>query len=234
MANAIQAPTKVRTESFMEDSNGVTKIYARSLSCHCDHCLRREFKKLKCEELEQCGSMFDNIVHMTQTAGARVTTKLRGRKGKVSDSRRLAARNTCFGEVVALDSANDSEHTFWLARVVEPATKYAGLTKPRHDPPLHNLKNNYYLKVCMFDRFPIDSSTIFKLGKEVRIINAEAVILRHVCAGHHCSNQVQTPDPRTSRHPAGRTVLGDHCEKHDSCASRSVCQLARVDDGSKS
>ena len=49
----------------------------------------------------------------------------------------------------------------------------------------------HYLKVRMFDRFPIDSSTIFKLGKEVRIINAEAVILSHV--------QATTAAPKSKR-----------------------------------
>lgn len=155
------------------------KIRTRPLSCHCDACIRWEFAN--CE-----GGKFKWVATtMYKESASKNGKAMRSRKDKLSRLRRLAARGTTPGEIVALESRNDSEgFGFWLAEVVEsaaycmnPKTQWKGL-----DHAVQLVKGHYYIKVKMLARFPVDSPGEFRLlsDEEDWIVPAEGVMLRNV------------------------------------------------------
>ena len=113
-------------------------------------------------------------------------SSMRSRKSKLSDMRRLAARNSTSGEVVALESKDDNEgFGFWLAEVVTPASYEYGNArgkKTRVVDGVSLVQGNWYIEVKIIDRYPATSSTVFKLEPSQKVwkVNAEGVMLRNV------------------------------------------------------
>jgi hypothetical protein len=86
----------------------------------------------------------------TMPASGRSTT--RATKTKTRDARRLKARTATVGAYVALQSAGDEDHVWWLAQVVDKAWKHKG-----RDQRVDNLamtKDGWYIKVHHFDNEP--------------------------------------------------------------------------------
>lgn len=168
---------------FCFDFGDGNKVRSRSLSCHCDDCLARDFGK--CDAHKNMGKWSATSMVFEQPSNAK--KNLRGLKDRLSNLRRQSAKETTVGEIVALETpeADDKEgFGFWLARVVEPA-------KFNYDKKTVKLDNvtlkpgGFYTKVKIIERFPVDSPTTYRLLADERVwrIDAEAVILRNVQLG---------------------------------------------------
>ena len=160
------------------------KIATRGLSCHCDDCLEREYSKCAVHQaLVARGLGWAATTISFERAGEQASkSSMRSRKSKLSDMRRLAARNSTPGEVVALESKDDNEgFGFWLAEVVEEAKYYHGATNKMVDGVLFE-KGCWYINVKIIDRFPATSPTTFKLEPSQKAwkVNAEGVMLSNV------------------------------------------------------
>jgi hypothetical protein len=158
----------------------VDKVRYRPLSCHCDSCIAREWNK--CVHKTQNGW---KVASMTSEAASATKKGLKSRKSRLSDLRRLAARATAVGEIVALEApANNEGFSFWLARVEARAAAdhYGRAQKVRG---VNLVQGHWYISVKVIDRFPADSPSQFRLkpDEETWKINAEAVVLRNVQLG---------------------------------------------------
>jgi hypothetical protein len=68
-------------------------------------------------------------------------------------------------------------NSWWLAKVTGECFKYTGATKAVDKDGLRMKKNGFYLKVQMYSRTTVSSSSQFEVdGSEERTIDAEGVI----------------------------------------------------------
>ena len=75
--------------------------------------------------------------------------------------RRSLARKAKAKDRIALQSADDEDHLWWMAEVVGVAKRHTGPTSKIDGKKL--VKGAYYMEVCYYDR-PAASSNIFQLA----------------------------------------------------------------------
>ena len=131
------------------------KVATRALSCHCDKCLSRKYRS--CDAHKAMGGWKATKIYYERAGGQASKSAMRSRKEKLSDMRRLAARNAKPGAVVALESKDDNEgFGFWLAEGVQPAKFHYGESKKVDGVLLE--KRNFYITVKIIDRYPTTST----------------------------------------------------------------------------
>ena len=110
---------------------------------------------------------------------ANASTRTRGARGKISVQRQGIAQAVKADEMIAMESADDAQgFSFWLARAKGPAYKHTGEREEKDGRTL--IPNTWYIDVCYYERFPLNSPSTFKLGQETYLENAERVISRKV------------------------------------------------------
>ena len=118
----------------------------RELSCRCRCCLEHRWN--------ECNSVNAGAwkrVSMRYTAASAVA-RTRGQRSQISQKRQKLAQAVQADEIIAMESANDSEgFRFWLARAEGPATKYQG-------DRIHSRG--------LFRTLPLELSLHFQLGQE--------------------------------------------------------------------
>lgn len=164
--------------SFCFRVAGENVLAYRELSCRCACCLQHKWS--------ECGSVDAGPwkrVTMSNTA-ASVVPKTRGQRAVTSEARRRIAAGVKENEIIAMESAGDSEgFRFWLAVAEGPAFKYQGERKEEDGRVL--IPGTWYIALRYFNRFPVNSSSTFKLGEQKQIENAEGVIARNVAVQRH-------------------------------------------------
>jgi len=91
----------IRSHFFfaMIDAN---TLWMRQLSCHCDKCMRAEYKACEAREWK--------VVKIIKTAGARGNAgTLRSAKSALDAKRRALASSAVVDQLIAVESANDAE-----------------------------------------------------------------------------------------------------------------------------
>ena len=168
---------------FCFDFSDDNKVRTRELSCHCDQCLHRKFRK--------CASHKGwKTTSMTYESGSTLasTSNTKSVEEKLSRLRRAEARQVNAGEIVALQSEDDSEGiSFWFAEAVtvvpheKPCFCYQGNPK-KIDGVEEFKRGNYYITLQSIDRFPADSETMFRQNTRDTpwTVHAEGVALRNV------------------------------------------------------
>ena len=153
-------------------------LAVRELSCRCRCCL--EYRWTECKNAD-AGPW--RRVAMTSSAAsvlAATRTQRSASLSVISSQRHRLARGAAVGEIIAMQSADDSEgFSFWLARVESVAYQHAD----ENSTDNHGRKfvrGGWYIEVRYYERFPTTSPSIFKLGSQVQKENAEGVIARNV------------------------------------------------------
>ena len=135
---------------------------------------------------------------MTSSA-ASVLAATRTQRSVISSQRQRLARGAAVGEIIAMQSADDSEgFSFWLARVESVAYQHADNISDNHGRKF--VRGGWYIGVRYYERFPTTSPSIFKLGSQVLKENAEeGVIARNVPWKSRPFGAVHGQRPRVSR-----------------------------------
>jgi hypothetical protein len=99
-----------------------TTLWMRKLSCHCEVCLRGEFKKFPHDD--ECGPW--HVVKLIKTAASAPVT-LRSAKATLDSKRRNLAKSAVVNQLIALESADDEQgFNWWLAVVSGTAFQHKG------------------------------------------------------------------------------------------------------------
>ena len=81
--------------------------------------------------------------------------------------------------MIAMESADDAQgFSFWLARAKGPAYKHTGEREEKDGRTL--IPNTWYIDVCYYERFPLNSPSSFKFAEKMYTENAEGVIARNI------------------------------------------------------
>ena len=81
--------------------------------------------------------------------------------------------------MIAMESADDAQgFSFWLARAKGPAYKHTGEREEKDGRTL--IPNTWYIDVCYYERFPLNSPSTFKFAEKMYTENAEGVIARNI------------------------------------------------------
>ena len=148
-------------------------IAVRELSCRCSFCLALRWTECTNND---AGSWAR--VRMLKTAAA-TGSKTRSQRATESTKRISLARAVAAGEVIALESSDDTEgFSFWLALADGPAVKYTGETKSRNGVKF--VKGGFYLTLRYYERFPPSSPSNFKLSAQSWTVDATGVMARSI------------------------------------------------------
>ena len=149
----------------------------RKLSCHCEVCLRGEFKK--CPHDDECGPW--HVVKLIKTAASAPVT-LRSAKATLDSKRRNLAKSAVVNQLIALESDNDEQgFIWWLAVVSGTAFQHKGKACTT-SAGVKLVKDGWYLSVKYYDRTPLTSTDSFVLDqKSEMVIDAEGVIFTGSC-----------------------------------------------------
>ena len=148
-------------------------LAVRELSDRCEHCLAGRWDQ--CEN-DDTGSW--RYIPM-QLKAATAATKTRSQRTAISMERVRLARAVASDEVIALESADDSEgFSFWLALAEGPAFVYTGQKKFENGRSF--VPGGYYITVRYYERFPPSSPSSFQLNDTKWTENAEGIISRNV------------------------------------------------------
>lgn len=151
----------------------------RKLSCHCEVCLRGEFKK--CPHDDECGPW--HVVKLIKTAASAPVT-LRSAKATLDSKRRNLAKSAVVNQLIALESADDEQgFNWWLAVVSGTAFQHKGKACTT-SAGVKLVKDGWYLSVKYYDsdRTPPTSTDSFVLDqKSEKVIDAEGVIFTGSC-----------------------------------------------------
>ncbi len=149
----------------------------RKLSCHCEVCLRGEFKK--CPHDDECGPW--HVVKLIKTAASAPVT-LRSAKATLDSKRRNLAKSAVVNQLIALESADDEQgFNWWLAVVSGTAFQHKGKACTT-SAGVKLVKDGWYLSVKYYDRTPLTSTDSFVLDqKSEMVIDAEGVIFTGSC-----------------------------------------------------
>ena len=148
------------------------RLYTRTLSCHCQHCMNSDWNRCRTKETGEW-----NVHEMQHAPGSELNCgrALRSDRTAISMKRQALAQKCNVGDWVALESNNDADgFSFWLAKVNSVAFKYDGPRK-RVDGVLFR-KGGRYIEVTIYDRFPVSSKTSFKSTEAPWTIDAEGII----------------------------------------------------------
>jgi len=149
----------------------------RKLSCHCEVCLRGEFKK--CPHDDECGPW--HVVKLIKTAASAPVT-LRSAKATLDSKRRNLAKSAVVNQLIALESADDEQgFNWWLAVVSGTAFQHKGKACTT-SAGVKLVKDGWYLSVKYNERTPPTSTDSFVLDqKSEMVIDAEGVIFTGSC-----------------------------------------------------
>lgn len=149
----------------------------RKLSCHCEVCLRGEFKK--CPHDDECGPW--HVVKLIKTAASAPVT-LRSAKATLDSKRRNLAKSAVVNQLIALESADDEQgFNWWLAVVSGTAFQHKGKACTT-SAGVKLVKDGWYLSVKYYERIPPTSTDSFVLDqKSEMVIDAEGVIFTGSC-----------------------------------------------------
>ena len=149
----------------------------RKLSCHCEVCLRGEFKK--CPHDDECGPW--HVVKLIKTAASAPVT-LRSAKATLDSKRRNLAKSAVVNQLIALESADDEQgFNWWLAVVSGTAFQHKGKACTT-SAGVKLVKDGWYLSVKNYERTPPASTDSFVLDqKSEMVIDAEGVIFTGSC-----------------------------------------------------
>ena len=146
-------------------------IWMRHLSCHCERCLRGEYKL--CDN-EDAGEWKEMKV-IKKAAGT--PASLRSVKSALDAKRRELAKRAVVDQLIAVESEDDHEgFTWWLCVVTKAAYKHDGKASVTADGV--KLKTNgWYMEVMYYERSPATSETTFRLDRNSNmIIDVEGVV----------------------------------------------------------
>ena len=154
-----------------------TTLWMRKLSCHCEVCLRGEFKK--CPHDDECGPW--HVVKLIKTAASAPVT-LRSAKATLDSKRRNLAKSAVVNQLIALESADDEQgFNWWLAVVSGTAFQHKGKACTT-SAGVELVKDGWYLSVKYYERTPPTSTDSFVLDqKSEMVIDAEGVIFTGSC-----------------------------------------------------
>jgi hypothetical protein len=137
---------------------------------------------------------------------------MRSSMSSTRSARRSTARKATVGQFVALQSAKDHDHSWWLARVTEVAGAPAPTDKNVNG--FKFVKGGYYLKVHHYDRL---ESNVFKQSTLERSVTIDAEGVFHIFGQNQVSHDKEAVvAPQVATRRSGRA--GGHASSKAAAA----------------
>ena len=147
----VTAIPKIRSHFCFDFVDG-NKLRVRRLSCHCDHCLAREWRKCR----TKCAGPWKSLT-LEKKAGIGLSSasSLSSVRKKVSKKRRKLASACKVDEIVALEAKDDEEgFSFWLAKTSSPGNAWTYEGPSKTEKGVKFIQGHQYITIKLLERFP--------------------------------------------------------------------------------